>query len=376
MFADAVRSHLKPASSSYSDVEVELTLLVFRGLLPTTVLAIVSVPGLTAALSLQYHDRFLAFQTLVIFTICALRMAVVYNFTRIDPTHLKVRKARRWQALYGSVTFIYCCLMSVTTYHTYRFHSYQGGWVCALGVFCVCIALASRSGMRPWVIQACGSVLLLTLAVCITRNPLPMRWAALALIVMFFYQFSYALQNQFKIAVEQLRIRRKLHALSEQDVLTGLANRRHFEASLATLCASRELFAILYIDLDRFKHVNDKYGHATGDTLLIEVAQRLRSTIRPTDLLARLGGDEFAILQTPLLSADAKDSAKALAARINTDISRPFRIGCHEVGIGASIGIRLSESGQTDADTLLSKADQALYLVKQSGGGSFNLAAA
>ena len=363
----------KGQPDTYADVEVDLTLLVFRGLMPTMGIAIVSAVGLTGTLAVHYRDDFLAVWTVVTLIVSSTRAAIVRRFALLEAAHLTLKKARRCQAIYGGVTLFHCCILSVTVFHSVHSLPFEAEWLCTIGIFSVCLGLGSRTGMRPWVVQASGGILLSTLAVAIAHSEQHMRWGTVILLLFFIGQFSHTVQNQFAITVEQLRLRRKFRALSEQDVLTGLANRRHLESSLAELCAANAPFALLFIDLDRFKQVNDTYGHAAGDTLLIQVAERLARTIRPTDLLARLGGDEFAILQTPLLSAA---SAKALAARINTDIGEPFEIAGRDIHIGASVGVRLSEKGQTDADALLSKADQALYQVKQAGGGSFSLATA
>jgi diguanylate cyclase (GGDEF)-like protein len=202
----------------------------------------------------------------------------------------------------------------------------------------------------------------------------PNFWGPTLLLLAFFtYQFFLSCQYQFDIVVEQLRSRQRHRLLSEQDSLTGLANRRRFERTLESLCDANAPFAILYIDLDRFKRVNDTFGHATGDTLLIQAAERLRGTLRPTDLLARLGGDEFAILQVPFLDAD---SAQAVARRINQVIAEPFLIADKSISIGASVGIRLAPGTRCDPDALLSTADHALYSVKRTGGGGFALAEA
>ena len=228
--------------------------------------------------------------------------------------------------------------------------------------------------MRPWVVQASGGILLSTLAVAIAHSEQHMRWGTVILLLFFIGQFSAhrtePVRHHRRAAPPAPQVPRPLRTGRPSPDWRTAAT---WSPPSPSSAPPTRPFALLFIDLDRFKQVNDTYGHAAGDTLLIQVAERLARTIRPTDLLARLGGDEFAILQTPLLSAA---SAKALAARINTDIGEPFEIAGRDIHIGASVGVRLSETGQTDADALLSKADQALYQVKQAGGGSFSLATA
>jgi diguanylate cyclase (GGDEF)-like protein len=119
------------------------------------------------------------------------------------------------------------------------------------------------------------------------------------------------------------------------------------------------------VDLDRFKQVNDTFGHPSGDDLLKQVAERLRGALKEADVLARLGGDEFAIIQFD--DSKQTDAAEALAAQILALVAEPFSVGGIDVGIGASIGIALSPEHGTHADDLLKKADLALYHAKSSG---------
>jgi len=160
--------------------------------------------------------------------------------------------------------------------------------------------------------------------------------------------------------------------LAEQashDPLTGLANRRLFltrlEAALARPAPGRAS-AVLYLDLDRIKLINDTEGHAAGDAALAVVAERLRSGLRAADTVARLGGDEFGILLAPA----TKRETLAVAARINTLLEEPVPIGAHAVRISASVGVAFAAPGDTAQD-VLRNADRAMYRAKASGGGSY-----
>jgi diguanylate cyclase (GGDEF)-like protein len=127
-----------------------------------------------------------------------------------------------------------------------------------------------------------------------------------------------------------------------------------------------EPVAVLCVDLDHFKRVNDTLGHAAGDALLQAAADRLRACIRETDIIARLGGDEFAIVQ---VMAEQPRAATVLAERLIADLSRPFEIAGHQVVVGASVGIALAPSDGIDADQLMKSADMALYRAKSDGRG-------
>ena len=156
------------------------------------------------------------------------------------------------------------------------------------------------------------------------------------------------------------------------DHLTGLPNRAVLGRYLAEFCSGiRQGFgslAVLAVDLDRFKSVNDTLGHPIGDALLRTVAERLQLAVRSGDLVCRIGGDEFAIIQ---MNAVADDAVVA-ANRIVDLIKRPFLLHGHLVNIGASVGIALAPRDSTDPDKLLVQADLALYQAKTNGRGSFS----
>jgi len=165
------------------------------------------------------------------------------------------------------------------------------------------------------------------------------------------------------------RVNRRVLELAQTDILTGLPNRAFFLAQLHDVnsCERRDkgTFSILMLDLDRFKNVNDSLGHAAGDELLRQVAHRLRSALRSTDVLARLGGDEFAVIQAG--RGDPRRGSLDLAARISKLIAEPFLLPGHRVEIGASIGIALAPEHGSEEEELLKKADLALYRSKSAG---------
>ncbi len=159
--------------------------------------------------------------------------------------------------------------------------------------------------------------------------------------------------------------------LAQHDPLTGLGNRTLFQERLRGILrqARRGIGgALLYLDLDRFKEVNDSLGHSLGDALLCEVATRLRAHAGTVDLIARLGGDEFAVL---LLAREPAQEAAALAAGLLDAIGRPYRLQEHRVDIGASIGITVIDADPPPPERLLQNADMALYRAKEDGKGCF-----
>lgn len=168
---------------------------------------------------------------------------------------------------------------------------------------------------------------------------------------------------------------RDLQALAFHDPLTGLVNRNRFQDRLARLvdgaggaAGDEPALALLMIDLDHFKSVNDTLGHAAGDRLLVEAAERLQGCVRPQDTVARLGGDEFAIIVPQLTSGIA---AAELAASVIQALSRPFQLDQQEVYVSSSIGIALCPEDASGADLLLRCADMALFDAKAQGRACF-----
>ncbi len=165
----------------------------------------------------------------------------------------------------------------------------------------------------------------------------------------------------------------RLDHLARHDALTGLPNRSALTGRLdeaTRRSASGQRAALLYLDLDRFKAVNDSLGHAVGDALLVAVSHRLQSLVRASDIAVRLGGDEFVVLQAPL---DSEADATGLATRIVDTLGARYQIDQHVVEVGVSVGIALANPGLQTGDELLRRADTALYLAKREGRGCYRI---
>lgn len=178
----------------------------------------------------------------------------------------------------------------------------------------------------------------------------------------------------FRDQRDRLRAEAEMRRLADTDPLTGLANRARFNDVLDRLLSSRRAeereFALLSLDLDRFKHVNDAHGHAAGDALLLRVAGRLSTIVRQGSLVARIGGDEFSIIAIGL---GGPEGVRALADRIVEFLSRPFVIDGHVHEIGTSVGVALAPSDGSTASVLIRSADLALYRAKEDGGSAFRM---
>jgi diguanylate cyclase (GGDEF)-like protein/PAS domain S-box-containing protein len=172
---------------------------------------------------------------------------------------------------------------------------------------------------------------------------------------------------------ERIRLEEQLTRQAFHDGLTGMPNRALFRDRLEQAIARSErslgVLAVLLVDLDGFKQVNDSLGHDAGDQLLQEVAERFAAEIRPSDTLARLGGDEFAVL----VDGAHESHAVAVAGRLLNALAEPVWIAGHELGVGASIGIALHPGGAGRSEDLLRHADVAMYAAKEAGRGRFEL---
>jgi diguanylate cyclase (GGDEF)-like protein/PAS domain S-box-containing protein len=177
-----------------------------------------------------------------------------------------------------------------------------------------------------------------------------------------------------KDITENKKSRQRIHHMAFHDSLTDLPNRRLFQNTLEELVSDLEntslKAAVMYIDLDRFKGVNDTLGHEMGDQLLVAVSKRLKNCLRNTDLIARQGGDEFTVLLPSLIS---KSDAAKVAEKIINALNEPFLVNEQELAVNGSIGIAIFPEDGKDSVTLMKNADAAMYRVKEEGKNGYLL---
>ncbi len=353
--------------SRHHEVQVEMTQMVFTGLLP---ILIVITCGTAVVLCVivtlgKSHTLIAIVTAMLVGSILTVGVALLFDAraSKILPA-----EALRWELAYGAAIFLSSALLASATVYNFSTSDLIGMMWCILGSFAFCSCLALSRPLNLWMTQLCGCAVLAPLTLSLVLwAPLELRVAAI-LSASYLYLFCRAASAKFQMAVEQIRNRRQLVHLSEKDELTGLANRRRFLLELQLGCRQAQPFALLQIDLDRFKAVNDTYGHAAGDALLRAVSERLRRVVREADVVARLGGDEFAVIQAAPAN---QETARALAERITETLAEPFCIAGITLHISSSIGIRLASPGDMEPDRLTSSADRALYEVKRNGRNSF-----
>ena len=265
---------------------------------------------------------------------------------------------------------------------------YATGWGPTLAVayiYAVCYAIRYAGSKATTPMLACTLVCIVLGQLAITAGIAPTLIDeplvhGLALLAAAVTAMTIAFQGVVMAEKEALertsqRLQAELAHQAFHDSLTKLPNRsaflEHLEDALDRRVAAPSTLhtAVLFVDVDHFKQVNDQLGHAIGDQLLDEVADRLRESIRPGDVVARFGGDEFTVLLKNVRSAE---DAKQVADRITRDMRAPMTIGSHDLQVSASIGIALSDASST-ADELLRDADLAMYLAKQNGRARWEL---
>jgi diguanylate cyclase (GGDEF)-like protein/PAS domain S-box-containing protein len=190
--------------------------------------------------------------------------------------------------------------------------------------------------------------------------------------IKFLYEGKHAVQRIFKDITERKLVEQRLERLALYDTLTGLPNRMLFFDRMNQLLAlarrNQYVLALLYMDLDNFKHINDTYGHEVGDLVLTEASKRMTANTRTSDTVARMGGDEFIGICARIA---APGDAAVVARKIIKALAMPFQVKGLELTIGVSIGISIFPLDGDDAETLLNKADAAMYKIKEGGKGGF-----
>ena len=238
--------------------------------------------------------------------------------------------------------------------------------------------IAGRNAGRPWIAlsQLCFASLPLTVGLVVSLQPLKIVLATV--IVLFVVAMMDITLQTYGVILKATLVSREKAALAEhhaavarRDDLTGVANRtafrEQFESRLQAIDNGQQRLAVYWIDLDRFKEINDSYGHLAGNALLAGVAQRLDEAFGAAGIVARLGGDEFAVICELVGHADA--DAAATGERIIHLVEQPVHHDGRTLHVGASLGIAIAPTDGTDADTLLKNADLALYRAKDSGRG-------
>ncbi len=276
----------------------------------------------------------------------------------------------RWEHIYGLGASAFGIALGLLSFRALQLGDAPGAWL-AFGLsMSYCVGMVSRAAVRPWIVLLTSAFLFAPTSIAGFLRPELSYKIGAGMLLLFWLMLREASRHLSAAFIERLEAKHALARQASQDFLTGLPNRAAF---LSALRSAQGNIAIVAIDLDGFKPVNDRHGHHVGDDLLRQVAERLTQCIGPQGIAARFGGDEFMLLE-PVESGEAgREAALALAREAVMALSLPFLLSDVPVLIGASAGILVTEQTLSPtantASQLLQRVDRALYAAKRAGGG-------
>ena len=360
------------------EVYCELVDLMFRAITPLISMALI-VTAIGALMFAMTGDFAVAALTLVSLAVTMLRVGLHFAYRRrnaLEP--LSLPEVKKWEVAFGAGTVVAALLIGLLNVRALMVGEVAVHMLVAGLAFGFCAGAVIRLSVRPVIAGlTLFAVTALTLFGFVAHaqtsdGQLALAYGGQALLLAVFAIGAIEMVNHlYRTTLLQLMTKAELSHLARQDPLTGLANRlslrERFDQDVAKLRRSGDFIALHYLDLDRFKAINDNHGHPTGDALLKLVAGRLLRVLRAGDTAARLGGDEFVVLQTHI-----RDPAEAeiLARRIVKEISAPYSIDGVELRIGASVGVALAPTDGIDLDHLATRGDAALYQAKSTRRGT------
>lgn len=348
---------------------IELVASLFSTLLPTMIMT-VSFAGVGFLVARDAQDRGLLAITIIgsIAALCRLAVLLLHRGRAADD-RLTLADARRFERRYAVAYIAFALVLGSFGARGFLVAGPSAHMLIVGLLFGYGAGVAAGLSLRPWISVPSVLLAIVPTAIVALCYADPIYRAAGILLALFLGGGVQSMIARYRSTARQVTMRRLFGTLARSDHLTSLPNRlslRERFDEVARPGTAPGMIAVHCLDLDRFKPVNDRYGHPTGDALLKAVSERLRSLLRRNDFAARTGGDEFVVVQTSLAHAG---EAEMLARRIARAIVQPYAIDGHEIVIGTSIGYALSTTGGNDLDRLMTQADQALCAIKRSGGG-------
>ena len=351
------------------DTYIDLVRSVYRTLQPTMIMAVSFL--LVGLVVVAGSDDRILISLLVLGTIAAAaRIAVlVHGRRRADDLALDVAAARALERRFALAYLSFAILFGLFSARALAVAAPETHMLTVGLLFGYGAGVAAGVALRPRIAVAAVLVAIVpSILVALVSADL-VHMAAGGLLAIFLAGGISSMVSRHRITSRGITMRRTYGRLARQDDLTGMPNRlslREAFEQFAEIAGASDVLAVHCLDLDRFKPVNDRYGHPAGDALLCAVSERLNGVLRSGDVAARLGGDEFVILQT---GARHPGEADLLARRVARAIAQPFSIHGHQISIGTSVGYALFPDHGRDLDDLIARADEALVRVKREGGG-------
>ncbi|WP_265312773.1 GGDEF domain-containing protein [Sphingomonas lycopersici] len=325
----------------------------------------------------KWHDVGIAALTVSAIAVTVARVMLISAYDRAGGSAQPVAGLRRWERRYEILTYLFALLLAGINIRVLMEHEPLVHISTISLVFTFGAGIVSRNAGRPrlCVIALALSVVPTALTMFIHAasdyaEPLHAEFFIFeALLLLAVAGMSLgSIGHLYTVMVDHLTTKHDLAKLARFDALTGLPNRlslrESFQSGLRSSQQATSQLAIHYMDLDGFKSINDRYGHPTGDKMLLEVARRLNAIVRADDVACRLGGDEFLLVQT---CVQHRDQAEILARRVIRQLSEPYLIDGIEMRVTVSVGISLAPEFGVDLENLMACADAALYRSKARG---------
>ncbi|WP_165490982.1 GGDEF domain-containing protein [Lichenihabitans psoromatis] len=358
------------------DIRRDLARLLFSTIAPIIIMTVIFA-SVTSLVAVRLGDPILwiLMAAGVIAGLARLAVTIAYrrdNSADATPPTSKDQTQLVWEHRYATASFVFAAILGVTGARILSTTDPVCQMLFTGVIFGYGSGAVSRLSIRPWI--CIPSVFL-----GVVPSIVAMCWhgglydVANGLVMAAFMLGSLETVRHIHRSVLDELFNRRIHAtLARHDALTGLANRiqltESLNAGMAAAAKNNVLLAVHALDLDRFKQVNDTYGHTVGDALLCAAADRIAANLRNGDLVARIGGDEFVIVQVVIHHAT---DAEMLARRVLKALRSPFLITGHMVQIGTSIGIAVAPLDTRDPLEIVTLADQALYRAKTGGRNTF-----
>jgi diguanylate cyclase (GGDEF)-like protein len=296
------------------------------------------------------------------------KIAVSLAHRRADArARTTVADAERWEKVQGLViVLIAACVGTIATIAFYH-RDLSVHILAAALTFGYCAGVTVRISVRPYIAAAAILIAAVPATISILLYGDMAHWILTLLCVIFIVAALQSMLHVYRTTVRHIRLFLQMEHQARHDPLTGLGNRTALTEAYMNLCrADDALTSVHCFDLDGFKDVNDRFGHAVGDALLVAIAGRLREKLETPDIAVRIGGDEFVILQPDVRHPD---DAEALARRVLDFLRAPYEIAGEEIRIGISLGYTMALGGSADLDQMMVTADTASYRAKRNGGG-------
>jgi diguanylate cyclase (GGDEF)-like protein len=359
------------------EVYAELVDMLYRAITPLISMAVL-VTGIGAMMFAMTGDVVIGALSTASFGLTMARVGLNLAYRRRALKPMPIDDIRKWEVAFGAGAVAAALLLGLMNVRALMAAEVAVHMLVAALTFGFSAGAVIRLSLRPAIAGlTLFAVVSLTFAGFVTHaqtgdGQLALAYGGQALLLGVFALGSIEMVNHiYRTTLQQLRTKAELSHLARKDDLTGLSNRialrECFELEMSKLARSGEFIALHFLDLDRFKAVNDNHGHPTGDALLKLVAGRLTRLLRAGDTAARLGGDEFVVLQ-----ANIREPAEAemLARRIVKEVSAPYSVNENELHIGASVGVAMAPCDGFDLDHLAARGDAALYEAKSTKRGT------